>query len=73
MYELGFDVLRFDRAHFEVRKANTRVVAFHERAGARLEREDEETCYYGYRPTDYLRFRSRSLGQVAEHRALVGA
>jgi len=73
MYELGFDVLGFDRAHFEVGQANTRVTAFHERAGAHLEREDDQTRQYVFRPEDYIRFRRRSLRQIEWHRVLLGS
>lgn len=68
MYEIGFDALKFDRAHFEVRKGNTGVVAFHERSGAQLESEDNDNFYFRYTPADYLRFREASKEQIREHR-----
>lgn len=68
MYEIGFDALKFDRAHFEVRKANTGVVAFHERSGAHVEAEDHDNFYFRYTPADYLRFREASEEQIREHR-----
>ncbi|MBV8911813.1 MAG: GNAT family N-acetyltransferase [Acetobacteraceae bacterium] len=68
MYEIGFDALRLPRAHFEVVKGNTGVVAFHERAGAVVESEDEEKFYFRYLPANYQEFRARSEPQIKQHR-----
>lgn len=45
VYQCGFEELGFAESHFEVRKDNARVVAFHRRFGAEVLREDER-CYY---------------------------
>lgn len=45
VYEYGL-ALGFKRAHFEVRKGNSGVTAFHERFGAVVVSEDEENFYY---------------------------
>jgi len=70
MYELGFDVMRFERAHFDVRKANTGVIAFHKRAGAHYEGEDSENLYFQYMPEDYVKFRLASATRISEHRVI---
>lgn len=48
VYEFGFGVLGFEQAHFDVRKENKRVIAFHERFGAELIKEDELNSYFNY-------------------------
>jgi RimJ/RimL family protein N-acetyltransferase len=68
MYEIGFDALQFPRAHFEVVKGNAGVVAFHTRAGAVLESEDDEKFYFRYLPAHYQEFRARSEAQIEDHR-----
>lgn len=37
----GFDVLRFKRIHFDVRKGNKKVIAYHKMVGARITGETE--------------------------------
>jgi RimJ/RimL family protein N-acetyltransferase len=68
IYEIGFDTLGFGHAHFDVRKANSAVIAFHERAGARKVGEDAENMYFSYTPDEYSNFRSSSSRQINEHR-----
>jgi RimJ/RimL family protein N-acetyltransferase len=46
VYALGCDHLRFERSHFDVRKANAKVWAFHERFGAtRVGETDDDYLY----------------------------
>lgn len=68
MYELGFDVLNFDRAHFEVMRGNLAVLAFHERSGAILENTLADRFEYGFWPDGWTGFRQRSGSQIADHR-----
>ena len=37
----GFDVLGFKKIHFEVRKGNKKVIAYHKMLGARITGENE--------------------------------
>jgi len=70
VYELGFDVLGFDRAHFEVLLGNTRVIDFHKRAGAVLEHELPDRLEFGFFPSAWATFRQASQVQIEHHRAL---
>ena len=67
-YELGFDVLGFDQAHFDVRKANTRMLEFHARMHATPCAEDELDYFFRYPRSAYAAFRAASARQIAEHR-----
>jgi RimJ/RimL family protein N-acetyltransferase len=59
IYEFAFGALGFQRCHFEVRKGNDRVQAFHERFGARMTHEDEHTRYFDYSRVGYEAIRGR--------------
>lgn len=59
VYDLGFGVLRFARAHFDVRQANVSVWRLHEKMGAKLVREDPLDRHYEYSIEDYLQARAR--------------
>ena len=52
-YDLAFSSLRFDRARFDVRKANFSVWKFHEKMGAKMVREDSLNRFYEYSAEDY--------------------
>lgn len=54
VYEFGFGELGYKQAHFDVRKGNDRVIAFHQRFGAKVTREDELNYYFIYKIDDYL-------------------
>lgn len=68
IYELGFDTLGFPRAHFDVRRGNAGVIAFHLRVGAELEDEDADSCHYRYTPSAYARLRADSEAALHWHR-----
>lgn len=59
VYELAFGPLGFQRCHFEVRKGNERVIAFHTRFGARIASEDELAYHFTYGKDDYAAARAR--------------
>jgi len=73
VYEVGFDGLGFDQAHFDVRRGNRGVIDFHERAGARRIGEDEQDVFFWFFPQDHRRMRAANAAQVAEHRVLAGS
>ena len=59
VYEFAFGQLGFAASHFDVRKDNDRVVAFHRRFGARDAGEDDANLYFTYSRADYKRIRER--------------
>jgi RimJ/RimL family protein N-acetyltransferase len=52
-YQCGFENLGFAKSHFTVDKANSRVVAFHKRFGAKVVREDETVYYFEASKADF--------------------
>lgn len=59
IYEYGFGLLDFPKAHFDVRKSNPRVLAFHQRLGAQAVAEDTDNIYFNYTRAAYLQKRPR--------------
>ena len=59
IYDFAFFALHYDKSHFDVRKANTKVVDFHKRFGARIVREDELNYYFEYDSDTYLKIRQK--------------
>ena len=53
LYDYAFYALHFSRSHFDVRKANQRVIDFHLRLGASIVREDHENYYFNYSLEQY--------------------
>lgn len=53
VYRFAFDQLGFTRSHFEVRRENARVVAFHQRFGAQVVDEDESFYYFHLLKADF--------------------
>lgn len=46
VYEFGFEGLGYTKSHFDVRKGNDRVIAFHRRMGAIQVGEDKDNYYF---------------------------
>lgn len=59
VYEIAFGRLPFSRSHFDVRKANRKVVDFHLRFGARVVGEDALNYYFSYDRETYLATKAR--------------
>lgn len=59
IYEFGFGQLGYKKAHFDVRKGNERVIAFHQRFGARIVNEDELNYYFNYTFEEYLKIKEK--------------
>jgi len=59
VYEFAFGWLGFSASHFDVRKDNERVIAFHRRFGARDAGEDDANLHFTYGRADYERARER--------------
>jgi hypothetical protein len=64
VYELGFNRLGYLGCHFDVRRANSKVVSFHLRFGAQIVREDEENYYFTLKATDFLQRKPEFLKLV---------
>ena len=58
IYELGFEVLGFVRARFDVRQANRSVWSFHELVGSRLIGQNDLDRFYEVTPAIYLTINS---------------
>ncbi|OCL91225.1 hypothetical protein AAX25_01395 [Aliarcobacter thereius] len=53
IYEFGFYNLGFKKSHFDVRKGNDKVIAFHKRFGAKIVEEDELDYFFNFEKSDY--------------------
>jgi RimJ/RimL family protein N-acetyltransferase len=53
IYEFGFYGLKFEKSHFDVRKGNDKVTAFHQRFGAKIVDEDELDYFFNFEKNDY--------------------
>ena len=53
IYEFGFYELGFEKSHFDVRKGNAKVIAFHQRFGAKIVDEDELDYFFNFEKSDY--------------------
>jgi RimJ/RimL family protein N-acetyltransferase len=65
VYRCGFEELGFAESHFEVRKDNARVVAFHRRFGAQVVGEDERNYYFRFLKAGFSAVRERYEKMVA--------
>ncbi|CAA6812473.1 MAG: GNAT family N-acetyltransferase [uncultured Sulfurovum sp.] len=53
IYEFGFYYLGFERSHFDVRRGNDKVIAFHKRFGAKIIDENELDYFFNFEKKDY--------------------
>jgi RimJ/RimL family protein N-acetyltransferase len=53
IYEFGFYNLEFEKSHFDVRKGNDKVIAFHKRFGAKIVDENDIEYFFNYEKSDY--------------------
>lgn len=53
IYEFGFYNLGFEKSHFDVRKGNDKVIAFHQRFGAKIIDENELDYFFDFKKVDY--------------------
>ena len=66
LYEFAFHERGFNRSHFDVRKENTKVVAFHTRFGARIVGDDDLNHYFDFTSEEYAQTRLRYLKFLPE-------
>ncbi len=59
VYEFAFDVLKKNKAKFDVRKDNANVVRFHESFGAKRIGEDDKNFYYELTPSIFSKSKER--------------
>ena len=53
IYEFGFYGLGFEKSHFDVRKGNDKVIAFHQRFGAKIVNEDKLDYFFKFDKKEY--------------------
>lgn len=53
IYEFAFYKLGFEKSHFDVRKGNEKVIAFHQRFGANIVKEDGMDYFFNFDKKDY--------------------
>lgn len=46
VYKFGFDILGYQKSHFDVMKGNKKVISFHEKMGAVIVSEDDDNYYF---------------------------
>jgi RimJ/RimL family protein N-acetyltransferase len=59
IYEFGFNKLGFEKSHFDVRKGNDRVVAFHKRFGANIVDQNQADYFFNFERKDYIKIREK--------------
>ena len=59
IYEFGFYNLGFEKSHFDVRKGNDKVIAFHQRFGAKIVDEDELDYFFNFEKSDYEKMKEK--------------
>lgn len=59
VYEYAFYTLGFTKAHFDVRKDNVKVRAFHKRFGAKEVGESDKDVFYRFFREDYEKIKGR--------------
>ena len=62
IYFIGFEILGYNHAHFDVRKGNKSVNRFHRVLGATMTGEDDLNYYYEFTKEAYLKARERYKG-----------
>ncbi|MDY3694514.1 MAG: GNAT family N-acetyltransferase [Proteus mirabilis] len=52
IYKFGFEIMKFSRSHFDVRKDNSAVISFHKKFNAHQINEDSLNYYFEIFPND---------------------
>ncbi len=66
LYDFAFGHLGLARAAFDVRRENSRTLAFHDRFGARRTGEDDQDIYFEYDKFDFAAAREHFLTVLTE-------
>lgn len=72
IYEMGFDILEFEQAHFDVRVENSKVINFHVRSGAQTIDRNAVDQHFVFSKDNWSEFREKSAKQIKMHRAFHG-
>lgn len=59
IYQFGFDIMKYSRCHFDVRKDNNLVISFHEKFNAKKINEDELNYYFEIYPNDIMTIKNK--------------
>jgi len=59
IYEFCFYHLGYKQSHFDVRKDNKKVIAFHLRFGAKIVNEDKHNYFFNYDETNYNKIKEK--------------
>ncbi len=59
VYQVAFDKLGFERAHFDVRRENVKVIAFHQKMGAEIVAENDLDMFFEVEKEAVLNARSK--------------
>jgi RimJ/RimL family protein N-acetyltransferase len=59
VYQFAFESLGFEQSHFDVRKENVKVRAFHEKIGSTKVSENDLDCFYVYLYSSYLELKEK--------------
>lgn len=59
VYEFGFEVLKFEKSHFDVMKKNEKVISFHKRMGALQTGEDTDNIYFQITKDSVMEMKSK--------------
>jgi RimJ/RimL family protein N-acetyltransferase len=64
IYRIAFEKLGLERAVFDVRRENSRALAFHSRFGATETGQNDENCYFEYRRDRFLQDYNAHLSAI---------
>lgn len=67
VYEYAFFSLCFKKSHFDVRKGNDKVIAFHTRFGAKIVNEDQLDFYFIFTKEDYKKTKIKYIKYLADN------
>lgn len=65
VYKFGFDILGYQKSHFDVMKGNTKVISFHKKMGAVVVSEDDDNYYFEISKTKVTQMTSGLLEKIA--------
>lgn len=65
VYKFGFEKLGYSKSHFEVMKANSKVISFHEKMGAKKLFEDADNIYFNITSADVESARKKLADKVS--------
>ena len=65
VYQFGFNELGYKKSHFDVRKDNIKVIAFHEKMGAKKLSEDKENYYFEIQESSILACKHHLIAKIS--------